>query len=197
MLTLVIVAAYVLGAVPTGYLVVKALTGQDLRRSTPERMGAATALRVGGLQAGLLTLLLDVLKGAAAVWLASALLPPSLRPTGMAAAGLAAMLGQSVSVFMQLRGSGAAAPAVGAAFGLWPLSALIVVPIGIVVLLALRGSKLAGLAMALAWLLLFLGLYYFQGAPVAYSWFAAGALALLAWEGRSVLTRRMRVWRGG
>ena len=196
MLILTVLVAYVLGSVPMGYLVVKALTRQDLRLTGTGRTGGAGALRAAGLPAGLLTGLLDVLKAAAAVWLAAAVLPPSTRPVGMAAAGLAAIIGHSFSAFLKFRGSAGGAPAVGAALAMSPLSLLVVVPVGIAVLLALKVSKLAELAMAVTMLVIFLGLYYFQDAPVNYAWFAAGAVGLLAWQARSILLRRVSALRG-
>jgi glycerol-3-phosphate acyltransferase PlsY len=195
MLVLIVLLSYIVGSIPMGYLVVRGLTAQDLRTVGNGRTGGANALRVAGVPAGLLTGLLDVLKGGVGVWVAEAVLPPGSRPLGMALAGLAAVVGHSYSAFLRFRGASAGAPAIGAAFALWPLSVLLVVPVGLAVLLALKVGRLAELAMALALLLLLLGLAYFQQAPQAYVWFGAGAAALLIWQARALLLRRFAGWR--
>ncbi len=196
MLIVLVVLAYVIGSIPMGYLVVRALMRQDLRQAGNGRTGGTNVMRVAGVPAGLLTGLLDVLKGGAGVWLAEALLPPSTRPMGMAMAGLAAVIGHCYSVFLNFRGAPAGgAPAVGAALALWPLSVLIVVPVGAAVLLAVKVGRLAELAMALAILVLLAGLAYFQRAPQAYLWFGVGTTVLLAWQARGILWRRVSALR--
>jgi glycerol-3-phosphate acyltransferase PlsY len=191
MLILIVALAYVIGSIPMGYLVVKAISRQDVRQIGNGHTGGTSALRAAGVPAGLLTGVLDVLKGAAGVWLAQAVLSPGARPAGMALAGLAAMLGHCYSIFLHFKGAaGGGAPALGAAFAMWPLSVLIAVPVAAVVLLAAKVGRLAELAMALAMLVLLVGLAYFDQVPPAYAWFGAGAVALLAWQARAVLWRR-------
>ena len=64
--------AYILGSVPFGLLIVKWRTGKDLRVVESGRTGGTNAMRAAGPSAGLLTAILDMLKGAVAVWLARA-----------------------------------------------------------------------------------------------------------------------------
>lgn len=65
-------SAYLLGSVPTGYLLVRLVRHEDIRRVGSGNIGATNVLRTGGKGLGAATFLLDMLKGCAAVWLASA-----------------------------------------------------------------------------------------------------------------------------
>ena len=69
-----IVASYLLGSIPFGYLIVNATTGSDVRQTGSGGTGATNVSRSAGKGAGILTLFLDALKGAAAVLLAEFLL---------------------------------------------------------------------------------------------------------------------------
>ena len=71
----VILLAYVIGSIPFGWLIVKLKTGQDIRVIESGRTGGTNAMRAAGFWAGLLTAIMDILKGATAVWIAKALLP--------------------------------------------------------------------------------------------------------------------------
>jgi len=68
---LALIAAYLIGGIPFGYLVVKWTTGADVRSSGSGNIGATNVLRTTGRAAGIVTLALDIAKGAFAVWLAS------------------------------------------------------------------------------------------------------------------------------
>ena len=63
MLFLVMVVAYLIGSIPMGFVIVKAVSGQDVRQVGSGRTGGTNAMRAAGLSAGLLTALLDALNG--------------------------------------------------------------------------------------------------------------------------------------
>src|SRR5437867_1657758 len=71
---LVIVATYLLGSIPFGYLIVRAVAGADVRETGSGGTGATNVSRRAGKAAGAITLLLDLAKGVAAVALARWLL---------------------------------------------------------------------------------------------------------------------------
>src|ERR1022692_2957659 len=73
MVILAAAIAYVLGAIPFGYLLVKWKTGGDVRASGSGNIGATNVLRTTGRAAGVATLLLDIGKGYLAVWIAGRL----------------------------------------------------------------------------------------------------------------------------
>ena len=93
-----VVLGYLLGSIPFGLLIVKIKTGKDLRSVESGRTGGTNAMRAAGFSAGLLTATMDVLKGAAAVWLAQALNPESNLIHILAP--IAAILGHNYSIFL-------------------------------------------------------------------------------------------------
>ncbi len=113
-----IVIAYLLGAIPFGYLVVKFTTGKDVRAAGSGNIGATNVLRTTGKAKGVLTLVLDIAKGFAAVWIAAILTNNSPLWTSLAA--LAVMAGHSYPVFLRFQGGKAVASFIGAFLYLTP-----------------------------------------------------------------------------
>ncbi|HEY2014213.1 MAG TPA: glycerol-3-phosphate acyltransferase, partial [Bryobacteraceae bacterium] len=99
---LVLPVAYLLGAIPFGYLLVKWKTGVDVRGAGSGNIGATNVLRTTGRGAGIATLLLDIAKGYFAVWLAGRLTDHS--PVWMSLAALAVMAGHAYPVFLKFQG---------------------------------------------------------------------------------------------
>src|SRR6202008_2844243 len=94
--------AYLLGAIPFGYLLVKWKTGGDVRASGSGNIGATNVLRTTGRVAGVLTLLLDIAKGFAAVWIAGRL--TNQDSLWMAVAALAVLAGHAYPIFLKFKG---------------------------------------------------------------------------------------------
>ena len=116
---LVLPIAYVIGAIPFGFLLVKWTTGTDVRAAGSGNIGATNVLRTTGRAAGIATLLLDIGKGYLAVWLAGQLTHDS--PLWTSAAALAVMAGHAYPVFLRFHGGKAVASFVGAFLCLTPL----------------------------------------------------------------------------
>jgi glycerol-3-phosphate acyltransferase PlsY len=117
--TLVLLAAYVIGAIPFGFLLVKLTTGADVRAAGSGNIGATNVLRTTGRGPGVATLVLDIGKGYLAVWLAGQWTHDS--PLWTSAAALAVMAGHAYPVFLRFRGGKAMASFVGAFLCLVPL----------------------------------------------------------------------------
>jgi acyl phosphate:glycerol-3-phosphate acyltransferase len=122
----VVILGYIIGSIPFGLLIVKSKTGKDIRTIESGRTGGTNAVRAAGFGAGLLTAILDILKGAASVWLAQTLLPEN--DLIHVLAPLAAILGHNYSLFLinrdengkvRFHGGAGGAPALGGAMGLW------------------------------------------------------------------------------
>jgi len=130
--------AYLLGSTPTGYLAGKLLKGVDLRQQGSGSTGATNVLRTLGPWPGSVVLLVDVLKGAAAIvfargffpWLAtwpSAAPPAGLdlqtwTPWAVCLAGLAALLGHSRSIWLGFAGGKSVASGLGVLLAMsWPV----------------------------------------------------------------------------
>jgi glycerol-3-phosphate acyltransferase PlsY len=189
------VAAYLIGSVPMGYVIVRAISGQDVRQVGSGRTGGTNAMRAAGYGAGLLTALLDFLKGAVGVWLARGLLPPEVAPIGMVLTGLCAIVGHNYSIFLRFKGGAGGAPCVGAAMAIWPWSALVVIPTGVLVLFGVGYASMATLSVAVVISALFAFRTFILRAPDAEAEFilyGLGAFVLLAWALRPNLKRLMR-----
>lgn len=118
----VLAIAYLLGAIPFGYLLVKWKTGSDVRSAGSGNIGATNVMRTTGRATGILTLLLDIAKGFAAVWIAGRL--TSQDTFWMSAAALAVMAGHAYPVFLGFKGGKAVASFVGAFLCLAPWALL-------------------------------------------------------------------------
>jgi acyl phosphate:glycerol-3-phosphate acyltransferase len=129
---LALLIAYLLGAIPFGYLLVLLSSGADVRKSGSGNIGATNVLRTTGRAAGVATLLLDIAKGYAAVWIAGRL--TGGEPVWMSLAALAVMAGHAYPVFLGFKGGKAVASFVGAFLCLTPLAlvCVLVVFIGVV-----------------------------------------------------------------
>lgn len=142
-----LLAAYLLGAIPFGYLFTRFRTGRDIRTMGSGNIGATNVLRTQGKALGLLTLLLDFGKAAASVWFCG-------RWGGAewmgAAGGGAAVLGHCFPVFLGFRGGKGIASGLGAFLFVAPLPAAIALGVFVAELLLFRwvalGSVLASLA---------------------------------------------------
>jgi glycerol-3-phosphate acyltransferase PlsY len=194
-LVLVALAGYVIGSVPFGYVIVKVFSGRDVRDFGSGRTGGTNAMRAAGFGAGLLTALLDLFKASAAVWLAQAVLARDVRAAGMVLAGLGAILGHNYSLFLKFKGGAGGAPCVGAALGMWPWSALIVVPVGVGILYGVGYASLATLSVAVTITALFVLRTYIlhtPGAAAEFILYGLGAFVLLAWSLRPNIKRLLR-----
>lgn len=116
---------YLLGSVPTGYLVGRA-RGVDLRTSGSGNIGATNTLRVLGWRAGVFVLAVDALKGLAAVWLGGRGLPGAAGAEATASeplalvAGVAAILGHNYTCWLGFKGGKGIATSAGVLLGWMP-----------------------------------------------------------------------------
>jgi glycerol-3-phosphate acyltransferase PlsY len=158
----IIALAYLLGSVPTGYLLVKLFRHEDIRAIGSGNIGATNVLRSGGKGLGAATFVLDALKGAAAVWLgallASILLPSLPFRDAQALAAVSAVVGHMFPVWLHFRGGKGVATGFGVFLVAAPLAALSSIALFTLVLLITRYVSLASILGAasfpmFAWLL--------------------------------------------
>ncbi|XUU59712.1 glycerol-3-phosphate 1-O-acyltransferase PlsY [Erythrobacter sp. HA6-11] len=144
------VLGYVLGSIPFGLLLTKAAGMGDVRSIGSGNIGATNVLRTGnkGLAAG--TLLLDLLKGFAPVFIAGKLWPGETGQVAMAFAAGAAVIGHCFPVWLGFKGGKGVATNAGVAFGLaWPIGAAYAL-IWLSILAIFRISSLAGMSAVVA-----------------------------------------------
>ncbi|HEU0168423.1 MAG TPA: glycerol-3-phosphate 1-O-acyltransferase PlsY [Chloroflexota bacterium] len=177
-LVVALVAGYLIGAVPVGYLVGRS-QGKDPRSSGSGKMGATNVLRSLGPKASALVLLGDIAKGAAAVAIAHVLLPDV--NWAEAAAGLAAIIGHVFPVYVGFRGGRGVATALGAMFVMNPIVGTAALVTGALVIYRSRLASLGSLMGALAGLLVIAALYLGRPdllAPLVYCALAALIIAV-------------------
>jgi glycerol-3-phosphate acyltransferase PlsY len=181
---LVLLAAYLLGSIPSGYLAGRWCAGIDLRQLGSGSTGATNVLRQVGKGPALVVFLVDVLKGTAAVLLAKALLGNGAHGW-VVAAGLGALAGHSWPLWLGGKGGKAVATGLGMLLGLVPAVGLACFGIFLALFSFSRIVSLASLGAAFSLPLLMLA----AGAPPAY--LALGLLAglLVIWRHRSNLQR--------
>jgi glycerol-3-phosphate acyltransferase PlsY len=140
------VVAYLIGAIPFGLLVTRFAGAGDVRQIGSGNIGATNVLRTGRKGLALATLLLDVLKGALPVWLASAFLGPDMAVV----AGLGAVLGHCFPLWLGFRGGKGVATAAGVLLTLTPLVGLLALLLFAVILALTRYVSLASMLAAIA-----------------------------------------------
>jgi glycerol-3-phosphate acyltransferase PlsY len=143
---LIIVFAYLLGSVPTGYILGQ-LSGVDIRKAGSGNVGATNVARVVGKWQGILTLLADAAKGLIPVTIALQL---GLNATVTAIAALAVFLGHLYPVFLKFQGGKGVATAFGAFLGLAPMATLILLLIFAATVWRSRVVSLSSLIAAVA-----------------------------------------------
>jgi glycerol-3-phosphate acyltransferase PlsY len=162
----VVGVAYLLGAVPFGNIAGRLAGGVDLRRHGSGRTGATNALRTLGPAWAIGVLLLDLGKGAAAIWLARLAYQPDAFLAVewvAAAAGLAAVAGHNWSVFLGFRGGRGVATTGGGLLVLAPLSVAVLVPLMLLIIWRTRYVSAASVVGSVA-------------APIVAAAFAVAAL---------------------
>ena len=142
---LALVLSYLLGSIPFGVILTRLGGAGDLRQIGSGNIGATNVLRTGRKGLAAATLLLDALKGVAAVLLAGAMLPDG-GPLGAAAA----FIGHCYPVWLRFRGGKGVATLMGIALALaWPLG-LVYAVVWLGLLAVLRISSVAGMAAAVS-----------------------------------------------
>ncbi|MFN7139798.1 MAG: glycerol-3-phosphate 1-O-acyltransferase PlsY [Limisphaerales bacterium] len=163
----VAIAAYLLGSIPTGYLVAKA-KGIDIRSVGSGNIGATNVFRILGKKAGIFVLTVDALKGFVAAWLlpiiavrfhpdaeTSAALFEWLRIV----AGISAILGHNYTCWLNFKGGKGIATSAGVLIALFPQAFVVCLVVWIVVFLV---SKYVSLASILAAACLPFAAWFFQ-----------------------------------
>lgn len=161
-----VVIGYILGAIPFGLIFARWFKGIDIREHGSHNIGFTNVLRVCGATVGIPVLLLDILKGFLPVWLVHQWGPDSSEWWPVAAGG-AAMLGHSASIFIGFRGGKAVATGFGVFLGLKWEAVTIACLVLIVVLAITRYMSLGSIlaALTLAVVLLVETLYFPTLAP--------------------------------
>lgn len=123
-LILTFIAAYILGSIPTSFLMGKIIKGIDIRKYGSGNVGATNALRVLGTKIGIITLVIDIAKGFFAIQLGKILV---FDPSNLALIliGLFAIFGHIFTIFLKFKGGKGVATASGVFIALTPVPVVI------------------------------------------------------------------------
>jgi len=171
------VFSYLLGSIPFGYLLVRTFRGEDVRQSGSGNIGATNVSRTSPAL-GVLTLILDALKGVAAVLLARALFPGEHLLAVLAA--MFAILGHVFPVWLRFRGGKGVATGLGSFVVLVPKAILLMVVVFVLMVMTFRYVSLASIiSVALLPLLAWQMKLYFD-TPLILGFMAAASLLIIA-----------------
>ena len=150
-----LIIGYLLGSIPTAYIVSRVRKGIDIRTIGSGNMGGANVMREIGILEGVLVGLFDIAKGAGAILVAQAL---SVSELWIFGAGFAALVGHNFPVFTGFRGGRGSATVIGIFLVLAPTAALVAVTVVAIPFFATRkfaGAIIIGFALLplVAWLL--------------------------------------------
>jgi len=182
-----LILAYLLGAVPVGYLAAKLIKRLDITQIGSGRTGASNVLRAAGVMPAAITVLGDFAKGYGAVALAKALAPDL--PVIAALAGVCAVAGHDWPVFLRFDGGVGTMTTIGAAFALSPIAAAIAFGAGLVVVIIWHHSSVGSLTYAGVLSLAILGGGILGYWPLTFLIFALGTTAMATWELRPNIKR--------
>lgn len=188
---LTVAIGYLLGSIPSGYLLVKAFQGQDIRKTGSGNIGATNVARTSP-RLGVATLLLDALKGLLAVsvvlyWITP---PPASRTTLAGLAALSAVLGHIFPVWLRFRGGKGVATGLGSFVLLAPKSILVMLVMFIAIIFVFRYVSLGSIIVVALFPLLAWLLDEYKDAPVSLALMALSSILIIAKHHQNI--RRLR-----
>lgn len=172
-----ILVGYLIGSLPFGYWIGRA-KGIDVRTLGSGRTGGTNVYRALGARIGLLTGVLDFIKGMASVWLMRTLFHDE---AAAALAGAAAIAGHNWSIFLRFKGGAGGSTAAGALITLNLIAGAIVLPIFLLILFVGRYASLATLSVGIGSVLVLALRHALAPAttPLAHLLFAVPALIFI------------------
>lgn len=188
--------AYFIGSIPFGYIIIRMKTGEDIRDFHSGRSGGTNVMRVTNVWIGLVTGVLDTLKGASSVWIARALFPNAdyihvLSP-------LATIIGHNYSVLLVKRredgklifsGGAGGSTCLGGILGLWFPGGLVSTVFGAVLWYFVGYASVTTLSFAFSAIVIFTIRAMMGLSPWVYLLYGVVALILLVWALRPNIQR--------
>jgi len=177
-LLLIAVVAYLLGSIPFGYLLVRLIYGEDVRRTGSGNIGATNVSRKSPAL-GIVTLLLDAFKGSAAVLLAMVRCGHGAY-VAMSLAALCAVIGHIFPVWLKFRGGKGVATGLGSFVILAPKAVLIAAGIFLVIVLLFRYVSLGSIISVAAFPILAWRLHSYGDTWLSLFFMSAASLLIIA-----------------
>jgi len=199
----VLVLSYLVGSIPSGWIIVKIASGKDVRQVESGRTGGTNAMRAAGWLAGVLTGLADIIKGVSTSLLVTWLFPNGAWFLGDSTwlrvfAALAAVWGHNHSIFLyertpsgkiKLRGGAGGATVLGGAIALWPQIWLFIAPLSGLVFLLTGYASITTISVAFFATIIFTVRYVLGIGPWEYIVYGVLAELTVLWALRPNLQR--------
>ncbi len=181
------IVAYLIGSIPTGYLIVKAKTNQDIRTIGSGSTGATNVKRVLGKKWFFIVMILDAIKGALPVVLAK-YLTDDIYGIYAVIAAIFVIIGHSKPIFLQFKGGKSVASGVGTILALNPLVGLCIAVIWSVITYI---SKYVSLGSIIALIISPFLMYFFKN-PIGYIVYCAIAAIYIVYLHRENISRLLK-----
>ena len=183
------IVAYLIGSIPTGYIIVKLFTGQDIRTIGSGSTGATNVKRVMGKKWFFIVMLLDAFKGALPVILATVFGTFGARYGILPViASVGVIIGHSKSIFLGFTGGKSVASGVGTILALnWAVGLMIAVVWGAITYISKYVSLGSIIALAISPVLM-----WTMGAPIAYILYCAVGAVYIIYLHRENIGRLLR-----
>jgi len=197
----VVVIAYLLGSIPFGLIIGKLKSGVDIRKQGSGKTGATNLMRVAGTKLGVLTIVLDVVKAAGAVMLATVIIDSSSgiltigsvslnwQHIAQVLAGLAAVAGHTWPVFAKFKGGRGVTAYFGTLFAIFPPAGIFGAEVVAIAALRSRHMSLGSLLGALAACCLMIPLTILYNFPPIYLAYGLLVTALLVYQHQDNIKR--------
>jgi glycerol-3-phosphate acyltransferase PlsY len=197
----VVVVAYLLGSIPFGLIIGKLKGGIDIREHGSGKTGATNVMRTVGTKLGIITLVLDVVKAAGAVMLATVIvdsgsgnfafggIPIYWHHIAQVVAGMAAVSGHNWPVFAKFKGGRGVTAYFGTLFAIFPPAGIFGAEVVAIAALRSRHMSMGSILGALAALCLMIPLAVLYGFPLVYLVYGSVAVALLTYQHQDNIKR--------
>lgn len=195
---LVLASSYLIGSIPFGLLLVRLKSGKDVRHIESGRTGGTNAFRAAGFSIGLLTAIMDMLKGMTVVYITRWILGESAWIEILAP--VIAIIGHNYSIYLlerdesgkiRLRGGAGGATCLGGSAGLWFPSLLIILPLGGLILYLIGYASVATISVAIISTIIFSIRGWLGFSPWEYALYGVMAFVVLCWTLRPNIQRLM------
>ncbi|MCL2767479.1 MAG: glycerol-3-phosphate 1-O-acyltransferase PlsY [Synergistaceae bacterium] len=175
-----ITLAYLLGSIPTGFLLVKYFKGMDIRSFGSGNTGANNVRRILGKEWAIFVAIIDMLKGV--LGLLGAMASGMADPWVLSLIALAGVFGHNYPVWLKFKGGKGVSTSFGVIFLLWPLNSFAIAMMGGVVWYAvMRTTRYVSLA-SVSSLFSVAFFFFILGAPLAFTLFSLLLALLAAWR---------------
>ncbi|MCF8009455.1 MAG: glycerol-3-phosphate 1-O-acyltransferase PlsY [Halanaerobiales bacterium] len=182
----VLILAYLIGAVPNGYIFAKNCANLDIREHGSGNVGATNVARVTGYKVGLIVALLDILKGVIAVTVAQYFLLPEYSMTFVFIAAVLAIIGHNWSVFLSFNGGKGVATSAGILIKLFPWVILVFFIIWVIFIIL---TKIVSIGSILGAISIPFSIYFIYNNQTSYLIFGILVGLLIIFSHRSNINR--------